>query len=74
MSDIVKGIGNLFASLFEIITGVIGTAINAVTSTISAVIDVFIGIITNLFNIAEGVAGLILGKSSHCIGFETKAD
>ena len=61
MSSIVDGIGNLFSSVFEIIYGVISTIVNTVTTTVQTAFNAVIGLISNLFNLAEGVVGLILG-------------
>jgi phage-related protein len=57
MSDIAKGVGNLFASVLEIIKGLFTTAFNLFEGALNAVI----GLIKNTFNLAEGVLGFIIG-------------
>jgi len=58
MSDIVKGISNLLASLFEIIKGIFTTALHVAEGAVSAVV----GLIKNVFNMAEGIVGFIIGN------------
>ncbi|KAH0841860.1 hypothetical protein FOPE_07132 [Fonsecaea pedrosoi] len=58
MSEIVKGVSNLFASVFEIITGIFITAFNIFEGALDAVI----GLLKNTFNLAEGVLGFLIGN------------
>jgi hypothetical protein len=59
MSDIVKGVGNLFASIFEIFKGIIVGIFNIFEGALNAVI----GLVKNTFNLAEGVIGFLIGVS-----------
>jgi hypothetical protein len=63
MSDIAKGISNLFASVFEIVKGLFTTAFNLFEGALNAVI----GLIKNTFNLAEGVLGFIIGRCREMI-------
>ncbi|KIW99307.1 uncharacterized protein Z519_00970 [Cladophialophora bantiana CBS 173.52] len=58
MSDIVKGVSNLFASIFEIIRGIFVTVFNIFEGALNAAI----GLLKNTFNVAEGVLGFIIGN------------
>ncbi|EXJ76539.1 uncharacterized protein A1O5_01047 [Cladophialophora psammophila CBS 110553] len=58
MSDIVKGVSNLFASIFEIIRGIFVTVFNIFEGALNAAI----GLLKNTFNAAEGVLGFIVGN------------
>lgn len=58
MSDIIKGFSNLVASIFEIFKGFLTTVFGAVESALGLVVGIF----RNLFNVAEGFVGFILGK------------
>ncbi|KAK5463026.1 hypothetical protein LTS15_002738 [Exophiala xenobiotica] len=57
MSDIAKGVGNLFAAVVDIIKGIFATVFNVFQAAISTVIGLF----KNVFNLAEGVVGFIIG-------------
>ncbi len=58
MSDIAKGVGNLFASVVEIIKGIVTTIFGLFQGALNAAI----GLLKNVFNLAEGVLGFIIGK------------
>lgn len=58
MSDIAKGVGNLFAAVFDIIKGIFTTILNVISGAINAAV----GLVKNVFNMAEGVVGFIIGK------------
>ncbi|KAJ4507900.1 hypothetical protein HRR80_005942 [Exophiala dermatitidis] len=58
MSDIAKGVGNLFASFAEIIRGIFATIFGLFGTAINTVIGLFKGV----FNLAEGAIGFIIGK------------
>ena len=60
MSDIAKGVGNLFAAVVDIIKGIFATVFNVFQTAINTVIGLF----KNVFNLAEGVVGFIIGKIS----------
>jgi hypothetical protein len=60
MSDIAKGVGNLFAAVVDIIKGIFATVFNVFQAAINTVIGLF----KNVFNLAEGVVGFIIGESS----------
>lgn len=62
MSEIIKGISNLFASIFQVLEGTIKTIVNTIIGAISTVLDVIIGLFKSLFSLAEGVIGLVIGK------------
>ena len=62
MSEIIKGISNLFASIFQVLEGTIKTIVNTIIGAISTVLDVIIGLFKSLFSLAEGVVGLVIGK------------
>lgn len=57
MSDIVKGVSDLLASLVEIIKGIFVTIFNVAEGSIKAVLGLF----KNIFNMAEGIVGFIIG-------------
>merc|ERR1712098_1028710 len=58
MSDIAKGVGNLFAAVVDIIKGIFATVFNLFQTAINTVIGLF----KNVFNLAEGVVGFIIGN------------
>ncbi|KAL2413215.1 hypothetical protein ABEF95_004293 [Exophiala dermatitidis] len=58
MSDIAKGVGNLFASVAEIIRGIFATIFGLFGHAINTVIGLFKGV----FNLAEGAIGFIIGN------------
>jgi hypothetical protein len=58
MSDIAKGVGNLFAAVVDIIKGIFATVFNVFQAAINTVLGLF----KNVFNLAEGVVGFIIGK------------
>jgi len=58
MSDIVKGIQHLIASLFDIIKGIFTTALHVSEGAVSAVV----GLIKSVFSMAEGIVGFIIGN------------
>ncbi|KAJ9625993.1 uncharacterized protein PV06_01595 [Exophiala oligosperma] len=58
MSDIAKGVGNLFAAVFDIIKGIFTTILNVISGAINAAV----GLVKNVFNMAEGVVGFIIGN------------
>ncbi|EXJ92239.1 hypothetical protein A1O3_00789 [Capronia epimyces CBS 606.96] len=58
MSDLVKGIGNLLASIVDIIKGLFVTVFHLFEGAVNTVIGVFKGV----FNLAEGVVGFIIGN------------
>lgn len=60
MSDIAKGVGNLFTSVLEIIKGIFTTIFSVFEGAVSTVIGLF----KNVFNLAEGVVGFIIGMWS----------
>ena len=59
MSDIAKGVGNLFASVVEIIKGIFATIFNVFQGALNAVIGLF----KSVFGLFEGVLGFIIGMS-----------
>jgi len=63
MSDIVKGVGNLFYSVLEIIQGIFST----ILSVFQGAINTVLGLFKNVFNLAEGVVGFIIGMWSDCM-------
>jgi hypothetical protein len=63
MSDIFKGIGNLIASIFQVIEGAISAVINTVVTAFQTVFSVIVGAFKSVFSLAEGVVGLVVGKS-----------
>ncbi|KAK4940701.1 hypothetical protein LTR10_019211 [Elasticomyces elasticus] len=58
MSDIAKGVGNLFYSVLEIIQGIVST----IFSVFQGAINTVLGLFKNVFNLAEGVLGFIIGN------------
>jgi hypothetical protein len=68
MSDIVKGIGNLIASIFQVIEGAVSAVVNTVVTAFQAVFNVIVGAFKSVFSLAEGVVGLIVGKSISMFG------
>ncbi|EXJ93989.1 hypothetical protein A1O1_02382 [Capronia coronata CBS 617.96] len=58
MSDLAKGVGNLFASVVEIIKGIFTTILHLFEGAVNTVIGLF----KSVFNLAEGVVGFIIGN------------
>ncbi|KAJ9616994.1 hypothetical protein H2200_000715 [Cladophialophora chaetospira] len=69
MSDIVKGIGNLFASIAEIFKGIFSTIFDVIRGIFVTIFNLFqgainavIGLVKETFNLAEGAVGFIIGN------------
>ncbi|KEF51527.1 uncharacterized protein A1O9_12444 [Exophiala aquamarina CBS 119918] len=58
MSDIAKGVGDLFASIVEIVKEIFITIIHVFEGAFNAVVGIFKGV----FNMTEGVLGFIIGN------------
>jgi phage-related protein len=63
MAEIVKGLGNLVQSFFQIIWGTVTTIFNAITGTVEAALNFVFSLFKGVFNISEDVVKLIAGKS-----------
>lgn len=58
MPSITAGIANFFNSIFSLIAGIFNTIFGAIQSLLSAVTRLFM----DLFNMAEGVVGFVIGN------------
>jgi hypothetical protein len=72
MSDIVKGLGNMVASIFQVIQGAITTVVNVIVTAFQSVFDVIVSTFKGVFNLAEGVVGLVVGKVTPTRGTKHK--
>ena len=68
MSGVAKGIGDLFASVFEIIKGIF----QAIGSTIATAFSAVTGLIGSVFDLFEGMVGFVLGKHTHLLQITSK--
>ena len=63
MAEIVKGITNLFQSLFQIVYGTVATVVSTIVQTFQAAFSFVVGLIKSVVNVSEGIIGLVVGKS-----------
>lgn len=61
MSEIIKGLANLVQSFFQIIYGTISTVVSTIVGTVEAAFRFVIGLFQSVFNVSEGIVGLIIG-------------
>ena len=61
MSDLVKGIGNVITSIFQVIEGAITAVVNTIIIAFQTVADVIVGTFKSVFNLTEGAVGLVVG-------------
>jgi hypothetical protein len=66
MAEIIKGLGNLVQSFFQIIWGTVTTIFNAITGTIEAALNVVFGVLKGFFNVSEDFVKLIAGEFIPC--------
>lgn len=62
MSDLIKGIGNVITSIFQVIEGAITAVVNTIITAFQTVFDVIVGTFKSVFNLTEGAIGLVVGK------------
>lgn len=79
MAELVKGIANLFQSLFQIVYGAVATVVSAVVGTFEAAVNFVVSLIKGVFNVSEDLLKLIVGtyillvqnQNGHCANDQT---